>query len=340
MAHLIESMVSGRKIVPWHGLGTVVAGLMTLEEVIIAAKINREVIKAPLYARMPDGSYIEVTDKMATVRDDGSKVYGVVGSGYEMMQIPEMGSALDILNDSGEAVFDTAGELQNGIFWLTAKVPNGNNPDMPEKYLVARTGFDGKTATDIFFSGIRPVCWNTLSAAFDGKANSFSIRHTKNSKEAFETAKNLITESKVYFSQMEDVFSKMHEKKFTPDMLTKVIREVYKVKEKTVTLADIVAATENANTVEMVLSNRNANLIEDIIMLSEIGKGTEIAGVKGTAWGAYNAITEYADHFQKANESKKSLATERRFFDAHFGKTAGIKENALEIILEMVNIAA
>lgn len=60
--------------------------------------------------------------------------------------------------------------------------------------------------------------------------------------------------------------------------------------------------------------------------LFEGGMGSSIPGVRGTAWGAYNAVTEMVSHYQGRTE-------EARFHNANFGAGAELSSKVLEMLL-------
>ena len=60
--------------------------------------------------------------------------------------------------------------------------------------------------------------------------------------------------------------------------------------------------------------------------LYHTGKGSDIPGVKGSLWGAYNAVAEYVDHYATVkNEDKDST---NRLKSIWFGNGEQIKNKA------------
>ena len=76
-------------------------------------------------------------------------------------------------------------------------------------------------------------------------------------------------------------------------------------------------------------STRMKNRLEDLLALYEGGKGTELKGVKGTLWGAFNAVTEYTDYFNGKKNEKRAEST-------LFGSGAKIKTLAFDKAVELV----
>src|SRR5678810_1396413 len=96
MAHEISiqngraEMFSGNNMLPWHGLGTVVAGLLTAKEAIEAAHLNWDVVGMPVtvngeHLRFPGDKVI--TDTWQGIcRVDTGKPLGIVKGRYEIIQ--------------------------------------------------------------------------------------------------------------------------------------------------------------------------------------------------------------------------------------------------------------
>jgi hypothetical protein len=60
------------------------------------------------------------------------------------------------------------------------------------------------------------------------------------------------------------------------------------------------------------------------LALDHTAIGSEYDGMRGTAWGWLNSVTEYVDHSARAKNA------DRRFDSAYFGKGADLKAAAFE----------
>jgi hypothetical protein len=78
------------------------------------------------------------------------------------------------------------------------------------------------------------------------------------------------------------------------------------------------------------------NRINAVLELVETGAGTDIPGVKGSMWGLYNALTEWADH-SKTIKNRGRAVNEAKFENAFFGNGAKFKEDSL---VELLKLAA
>jgi hypothetical protein len=73
---------------------------------------------------------------------------------------------------------------------------------------------------------------------------------------------------------------------------------------------------------------------EKIFELVEIGKGTEIPGVKGTAYGLLNAFTEYVDHHRPVRRLDGRPLAEARWETITTGSGARLKDKAFKTIYQ------
>jgi hypothetical protein len=71
---------------------------------------------------------------------------------------------------------------------------------------------------------------------------------------------------------------------------------------------------------------------ETIIRLFETGRGSELQGVRGTLWGAYNAVTEFIQHEQ----GNKGTLEDKRLDNAWFGTGMKLNQQAFKVAKEMV----
>lgn len=109
-----------------------------------------------------------------------------------------------------------------------------------------------------------------------------------------------------------------------PELTTKV-----EVEDKNGEIIELEKETERMK------KTRN-NKIEKVMELIETGSGTDIKGVKGTAYGMWNAITEYSDHHTSVRATKAQSAKERKFEKIMIGDGAAFKSNAFDSLMDLV----
>ena len=326
--------VGGR---PWHGLGRYVGdNAVTAEEAIVAAGLDWDVGCQPLFAEYDkDGSRIEVPNNFAVIRDDTKAVLGVVGNQFEPIQNTECFEFMDNLAGPGRLVrYHTAGSLHGGRkIWLLAELTNLTFAPVPgdevQPYLALIDGKDGRTNLMAFFTGTRIVCQNTANYAISAadKDRMVKIRHTRSAMTKLDEAKRVlglaIDNAEIYAETMKSLARKQVNTAQWADLLDNLM-PLPEVEDE-----------EKPGRSWTMTNNKREKLNE----LFETGVGTDIVGVRGTAWGAYNAITEYTTHHARVNAGDKSDAGyskrrgERLLEASWFGSGAALNQKALDLLI-------
>lgn len=311
MAHGImdtDSMFSGMGIVPWHGLGKVVDGALTAEEAIEAAGLGWNVVKRPMFVPGPEGddNYYPIDGHYAIVRGDTGGVLGVTKGRYMPLQNREAFGFFDNIVAKQEAIFHTAGSLFDGKrIWIMAKLPGEivvKGQDITEKFLLLTNGHDGQSVTEVKFTSVRVVCQNTLKMALKEAGNTIRIRHTQSMHDKLAQAVQLMGITNRYYDSLNDRIQALAKKELSASQVSGYLDDVYGDQERAK---------------------------EAILELVETGMGTDIPGVRGTAWGAYNAVTEYTNHHARyKNDNIK-------WDNLWFKRSAEISERAFDLALAL-----
>jgi phage/plasmid-like protein (TIGR03299 family) len=324
MAHNVETMAYYGAM-PWHGLGTKVDKLMTADECLVVAGLDWTVSKEKIFAKV-DGKMVHIPGKYATIRSTDKRPLGVVGASYKPVQNVDALNFMDSLTATKEAKYETAGSLQMGrIIWVMANVPNGGGVDPVEQYLLCTTSHDGTSPVMVTATPVRVVCNNTLNAALRGAKNKFRIRHTTNVDDRIAEARKTLAGSLEYFKKLNVTFDRLKGEKFTEEQLAKTVTTVF---------GDL-TAEELSDRQE----NRLAKIMAKVFELSKTGAGTHLPGVKGTAWGGYNAITEYLDHFTTIKGGKGQSSEEKLLASTWFGTVQMKTQKAFDTVLELAKVA-
>ncbi|WP_338704385.1 DUF932 domain-containing protein (plasmid) [Streptomyces sp. Q6] len=299
MAHEIEKFADGtaafasaRKSA-WHGLGTVTTSAMDAEEAMSLASLSGwNVRKVGLTASefTPDGlTSIEVPEHFASVRTHPKtgrpETLGVVGSDYHPVQNEEHAEFLNLLADESGAHFETAGSLKNGRqVFLTMKMPQGmtvGGTDRTDLYIAAFNSHDGSAAFRVVVTPIRVVCANTQRAAINGAKSAYTVRHTAGAKARIAQARQALGLTFQYADEFEKAAERMIQAEMTLAELRTVVDKVFPMKTGG----------------KQALANRNARWgkISHLFQYADTQ-----AGIRGTRWAGYNAITEYVNHVAPA----------------------------------------
>lgn len=299
---------------PWHKLGTKLENPATAEEAIRIAGLDYTVRLKPVKTVINHKAKF-IPNTFATVRADTGEVLGVVGSRYEPIQNKDAFAFFDALVGSDEAMYHTAGVLGRGErIWILAKLPDyirvGKN-DVVNKYLLLTNSHDGSAVVRAKLTPIRVVCNNTLSIALSGNEQEVRIRHTANAVHRLEEGHKLLGLTNSLYAQLESIFNRMALKKVTDKQLLDYVKT-------------LVPSNPDAK-----FQTRNENIRETILTLHESGVGAEMS--RGTAWGAYNAVTEFTDHVQHSRDMSKQLKS------IWFGNGEKMKAKAFSLAMRMLS---
>jgi phage/plasmid-like protein (TIGR03299 family) len=330
MAHEI-SLQGGRAEIayagdtPWHGLGVKVDGLQTAAAMLKAAGLEWTVGTAPVFC---NGR--EVTTHRAVLRGDTSAVLGVVSDRYTPIQNTQAGDVVDALVTEGGAHVEVAGALGNGErCWMLARIPGEFDVvkgDTVRPYFLLAWGHDGKHGLAGKLTPIRVVCNNTLTAAgFGGgrwkDAADFYVKHSRNARLNIEEAQRALGIVRKQVEQTAEAFRALAGQQ----LLTYGARDYF--------AGVFPAPAADVEGYEERLARWNEHQAR-MLALYDNGVGHEVPGVRGTAWAAYNAVTEFTDHAYPVLKSGE--VSQVRQQSVLFGSYAATKTRALENALALV----
>ena len=303
----------------WHRLGTVFpeGTVLDIPTAIKAAGLDWSVRLQPLHMKY-DGQEMPVRG-YATVRDTDRAVLGVVGHTYRPLQNIDAFRWFQPFLDSGDAAIEAAGSLRGGKrVWVLARL--NRDPievvkgDEIRKYVLLSNGHDGLMAIRAGFTGVRTVCANTLAEAHASDASRLlRIRHTANAVKTLEEVREIMNLADREFTATAEQYKALARKGVSVEDLKNYVRKVFQPK---VTLNEIPE------------EEQSERLLGKIIPLFEQGRGNDMPGVRGTLWGAYNAVNEYLG-YERGNDAN-------RLDSMWFGDSARLNQKAFQTALRMV----
>jgi len=278
---------------PWHGLGTQLNGPATSKEAITAAGLDWPVKKYELMAMHDEGgehNALQVPDKFATVREDGERrvVLGVVGKQYTPLQNTEAFGFFDNIVGEGQAIYHTAGALGQGErIWVLVKLPDSIRVlkgDVVDKYLLLYNTHDGSSSVGVKFTPIRVVCQNTLQMATGDGKKAYKVRHFPDVAVNLDKVADLMGIVRKSYDQIEELIRETAKVPMNNERAVNYF--------KAVVLDDPKAVSQD----EIRRNDRNAFIRNEMLRLSNEGRGSNIPGVRGSLWGALNGVTEFVDY--------------------------------------------
>ena len=297
---------------PWHNPGNELVNPATAREAIEAAGLNFTVVKKPMKEFVELNDAADVSDRWVTVRTDTGEVLGIVGDSYEPIQNVDAFTFFDNLVGTDEAIYETAGTLGRGErTWIMAKFPgfiNVRGKDIVKKCLLLSNCHDGSSLVRAKLTPIRAVCNNTLTGVLNG-AGEITIRHTANAAEDMKQALSLLESTNARYGELDAVFDRMALTNISEKQLVDYVKALVPDKED---------GEDN---------KENQEIRDAFLELHETGLGADLS--RGTLWGAFNCVTEYADHGKESNQGT-------RLESIWFGPGEQLKQRAFRLAERMM----
>jgi len=306
---------------PWWDVGFKVTDhAMTSEEIRQKALIDWLVEQHPVYVHRVDENHQvihqQVDGQVANCRSDNNEILGIVSEKYKVVQNFEAFDFVDSLHMDGIIKYESAGSLKGGKFvWMLAKMPQEFEVvagDKLEQYILFTTAHDGSRAVRVLPTSVRVVCWNTLSLATAKESKGLSIRHKGNIMDKLDDARKCIMTAQNKFDEFHQTARKLATAKFDIKQL-KGMTELLFPREKGKN--DTRRAKARAS-----------------ILSAFTDDPQNIDGVRGTAWAAFNAITQHVDHNSGYKGSNTAEKAEAKMDSVLLGANSRLKTNALGIM--------
>jgi phage/plasmid-like protein (TIGR03299 family) len=340
MSHEIESDdgVVLHKRAAWHGLGVVVDEAPTAREALQIAGLGWRVdpveVSTVETTDTSDGStprtyYRPVPGFAALRRSDTGRVFSVQSAGYRPLQNGEVADLIDALAAEGSIPkCETAGSLRHGrdVFFLVkvgsfAALPG----DEVREYVLFHNRHDGTASFSVRPAAVRVVCANTLAEAgvatgreaFGAGKGVLRFVHAAGILERVKGAREALQAALRETACRRDDILALAQRRITSAEESRYLRGVHDaVYGRFEDLSD--AAKDRANA-----------RIRRWYALGREGKLQHPDAV-GTAWGAYNGISDWSDH-ENAGGAKVDAGYRKLF-----GSGADLKSAAFAGAVELL----
>jgi phage/plasmid-like protein (TIGR03299 family) len=319
----------------WHNLGTVVAGAQTPEEALRLAGTNFVVAKAAVFAKVPgldDTGFVDthLPGYAATYRTDTNDILGIVSSDYPIIQnITPMQMLAEIVRtkEAGIVAHAALGRGERLFAVLDLKrltdIRISGDPSAHDAYLVAQWWHDGTGALTFGESMLRVECQNMADAQLayaERKGRLARIVHRGDTADAVEEARRILGYAERDIRAFMDVLAIMADAPIPSPHLW--------IDGFTEKLIPIPPKMERPATR---LEAREA--IRHLFIESKT-----LIGVPKTPYRAFQAVTEYADHYRPLRVADEALVPARRFTTAVDGPAASLKQDAMRLLREEFEI--
>ncbi|WP_201260918.1 DUF932 domain-containing protein [Embleya scabrispora] len=281
----------------WHRLGTVTTDTFTAEDAMRLAHLgNWNVHTVPVDCAVlgDDGvTRLRVPDRYATVRTHPftgrPDVLGIVGNDYHPVQNEAHADLLNTLVDEAGAHFETAGSLHDGRqVFVTMRLPRtlrlGGGDDV-DLFIAALNSHDGSSAFRLIVTPTRIVCANTQAAALRNAHSTFAIRHTSGARGHIAEARQALGLTWAWVDAFEAEAQRMIETELRRAEFDSIVADLFP--EPTVRTP-----------------RRLRHHAGVVGALGALLTAPTMAGIEGTRWAGYQAVTEYLDHHAAVSGGK------------------------------------
>ena len=280
---------------PWHGLGNALSGGESREELLRKCGLDWAYEGRSMYHMVgeEDNQTAEsVRTHKLTVRSDTGQPLGVVGTKFRYVQPAEVLDTFLGVADANNLKIAVAGALDGGRrIWALARLGDGvelPGRDRVEPFALLATANDGTMATRAKFTAVRVVCHNTWQASGIGKSAEVSIRH--NQVYDANTVRDGLGLSGLWAQEKENM---------------RLLTTLHVSQEETFQFL-----TKTLGNPELPITHEDQphkRAMREVWRLTQNGRGAQLTSAASTAWGLYNAVTEYADHHRPARSDDNRL---------------------------------
>lgn len=311
MAHEVETMAYAGQV-PWHGLGTKVSNDLSVDEMLVAAGIDWEVEKTPLFYTTDSGWELEVEDKFALIRKTDGNFMDIVGPSWKPLQNREAFNLFDGFVKRGDMEMHTAGSLKNGqIVWGLAKIRDTfeiTKNDPIEPYLLFVNPHQRGKAIEVRSTAIRVVCQNTCDFALRSASKKrVTVNHNQHWDEAYVI--EMLGLAKKSFDLYKEAGMFLASKYYNLTQVEQYFNQVF------------------PNTGSTDEASKNS-----LIAMEVLHEQPGNALAEGTWWQAFNAVTYMTDHTM-------GRSADTRLTSAWFGTNRTRKHKALDLAIEFAEMA-
>ena len=290
--------------------GTLITENLSAYEAFRAADADFKVSKR--ISTYQHGGETMVADEHCTiVREDTGACLGIMGSSYTPVQNDSLIYLFDALRENVE--IDNILTIRNGkkIFVsarcdIEGEVTSG---DKIRRYLHAFNSFDGSSSFGVFFSDIRLQCANQINylcnkGASRAKAEGAGMvmRHTASVTRFAEALPHLINVEQQKFETDLDALRPLASLKLNQELAKRILEATY--------ADDLSDPIKDKETGE-----KRPRQLDDLscidVIRSHYSGDTGFGVETGTAWGLFQAITQYETHDRGRNRGMSRSDTEK-----------------------------
>lgn len=284
----------------WHGLGIELPEGMTAQEGFERIGLGWRTILAPVHATVdvmgadgPSTKVVELPKHRMHLRADTMEQLGMVSDEYKPFENQDLARFADALVGADATVqMETGGSLYSGkrVFALV-KLPKSievAKGDILNQYILVGNGHGGFAAFSCYPTSVRVVCANTLRWSETDISKGLKFRHTGDTADKLKQARYTLGLAMKETERFEAQVKALAAKNLTAAQMVAFMKSCFeenfgKVDEESKDETQVRFKEKRDETVGAWLANLE-------------NERQQIKGIRGTAWAAYNAISEWHDH--------------------------------------------
>ena len=316
----------------WHGLGRVVEDAPTPAEALALAGLGWRILAAPLTATLPEtGQTLAVPDHVANVRSDNGDVLAVVGDGFRPFQNAELADFIyAVAEKNADSIeIESAGSLKGGrLVYMLARsrtvIELGDDQsDVVKPFIGFFNGHDGSMALQVKPITMRVVCRNTWRIALSERGQMITLRHTSGIMDRIPAASAAIQRAvrglEAYATEARTLAGSAIPEGDVMEYFLRVFAGKWGAPEQNPTTDP-----------DKRKRRRFERVVGQWLSHYRSPRHRQPAGVGGTAWAAYNAVSYWADH----EKTVRGANGDGRTFSNLFGDAHDLKASAWGEALE------
>jgi len=194
--------------------------------------------------------------------------------------------------------------------------------DITKTYISFLNSYNGRFKATVYMSSVRAVCMNTTRQGLSSADFSMDYRHTKNIKARIASdtkdAARLMAQQQATVANLKASLEKLAQRRLKPQGYISILNALFGEQD----------------------TGRTNNIKSKVMELVDDNDGNRWPEWKKTAYGLYQAVTNYVDHAQlvkQTNKTSNMTDDQIRFERAQVGDGAKLKEKALQKILVMAD---
>lgn len=319
----------------WHNIAQRIFSALeklTARQAMVEVAGDIEIIKRPLEYTL-DGN-IFTTDKVAVLRKPTAdvaepKFLGIATDSWVANSYADLAGALDDLPNHGYAV-ETAGVLNDGglAFLCFRGEDYAVKGDEMRTYFAANFSGTPGESHKVFHSPVRVVCWNTNTMAQGQATINLAVPHSADALQRIALAGKLASQFREMQGKAKGIFEAFADRQVTQKDVDAILYAAFQLPNLPASL----------KLLKQSLSETEAEVFKKALtptMLSDLQKEQEKYDrqcetvlalrasaqesfekfnpphLRGTAWAAFNAVTEVADWREGRNADQSAVLGSR-----------------------------